>query len=70
MLPHREIEHGAERLHRVGVADRALPLEMDVPVRLDLDAAVGVGQPVAGRELLDPTDDRMRCRDVLVREIA
>src|SRR5207247_1768865 len=70
VLPHREIEHGTKILHRVGVADRAVPVEVDVPVRLDFDAAVAIREPVAGRELLDRPEDRMRCRDVLVSEVA
>ena len=70
VLPHREVEHGTQRLHRVGLAHRAVALEADVPVRLDLHAAVRIREPVAGRELADPTEDRVRCRDVLVGEVA
>src|SRR2546422_11501359 len=70
VLPHREIEHGAERLHGLDLTDRLRPAEVDVPVRLDLDPALGIREPVAGRELLDRSEDRMRRRDVLVGEIA
>src|SRR5207249_6200345 len=59
VLPHREIEERAKGLHGVGFAERVAAVEMHVPVRLDLDAAVGIREPVAGRELTDRTEYRM-----------
>src|SRR3989442_396381 len=48
VLPHREIEHGAERLHGLDLTDRLRLAEVNVPVRLDLDPALGLREPVAG----------------------
>ena len=69
VLLHRAVQRGAERLHSLGFVDPRAPLEVDVPVRLELDAAVGIREPVAGRELSDRAEDRMGCRDVLVGEV-
>src|SRR5438445_2451880 len=66
VLPHREIEHGAERLHGLDLTDRLRLAEVNVPVRLDLDPALGIRVSVVGRELCDSLEYRMRSWDVRV----
>src|SRR5947208_16035015 len=58
VLPHREIEHGAERLYGLDLTARPRLAEVNVPVRFALDPALGIREPVAGREPLDLLEDR------------
>src|SRR3989442_13605981 len=60
VLPHREIEERAKGLHGVGLAERVDAAEMHVPVRIGLDSAIGISEPVAGRELTDRPEYRKR----------
>ena len=70
VLAHGEVENAAEPLDRFRGVDRAVGTEGDRPVRLHLEAPVGVRQPVSGGKLPDRSEDRRRRRNVLVGEVA
>ena len=69
VLADRLIECRAEPVDRFVLVDREDGVERHVPVRLDLDLSVAVGEPVPGRQLANAAQDRTRRRHVLVREV-
>ena len=70
VLSDRRVERRAQRCDRLGLTDGPGAAELDVPVRLDLQAPVGVTEPVAGGQLPHRAQDRVRRGHVLVRQVA